>query len=295
MTARKRKTYNRRTSKKSNKKRNWSFLKVILLACTIVISIYLIYAVGNDTIHIPTENIFKTNKEKFQYNANELLSVRTDKDIDDIFIRYKAFNVSFNPTYRIPNYVVYELTKSEVEGEQKRANSFECDRNVKGCPEPYEYTRSGYDRGHMAPAADMKWDYDAMHESFYMTNVCPQKHSLNGRGWKSLEEKLRDWVKRDSALIIVSGPILSRSMKTIGKTGIAIPERFFKAVLAPFATPARAIAFIYKNDGGQKYIEDQVVSVDEVEAATSLDFFYTLPDDIENRIEQSTDYKEWNN
>lgn len=227
-------------------------------------------------------------------SGTELLRIKTPDTMPEKVVDYKGFTVSFNPELRIPNYVVYELTKSETGGDVARAGSFDCDTNVEGCPEPSDYTRSGYDRGHMAPAADMKWDYDAMHESFYMTNICPQKHALNCGGWKRLEEKIRDWAVRDSALIVVTGPIVEPGYDTL-KSGVAVPQKFFKAVLSPYTIPARGIAFIYKNEDEQKVIEKQAVSIDSVESATGFDLFYELPDAIEERIEKSSDYNEWNN
>ena len=69
----------------------------------------------------------------------------------------------------------------------------------------------------MAPAADMKWSPDVMKESFYFSNMCPQHPQLNRRGWKNLEEKIRDWAVADSAIIIICGPIIDKPSKTIGK------------------------------------------------------------------------------
>ena len=262
----------------------------------VVIAAGAVYtAVEQGGFDIKSMNIFSDNTGKnYDAESNELMKVKLPDYRSEEFKKYEGFNVSFNPQYRIPNYVIYELLGTEAEGEEARAKSFECDESVEGCPQPSDYTRSGYDRGHMAPAGDMKWNYNAMRESFFMTNICPQKHALNGGGWKRLEEKIRDWAVRDSALIVATGPVITDNMPTIGK-GVSVPEKFFKAVIAPFAKPIRGIAFIYKNEGGQKIIEDQTVSIDSVEKATGLDLFYELPDDIENKIESSSNYREWNN
>lgn len=106
----------------------------------------------------------------------------------------KAIQVSYNKDLKIPNWVSYELTRQETKGKEKRGDNFNrrsfskrrhCDNA--------DYARSGYDKGHMAPAADMKWSPDVMKESFYFSNMCPQHPQLNRRGWKNLEEKIRDW------------------------------------------------------------------------------------------------------
>ena len=208
--------------------------------------------------------------------------------------RYKGFTVYFNPKYHIPNCVIYELTAEKVQGTLPRAKNFETDENVKGCAQPSDYQYSGYDRGHMVPAGDMKWDAQAMQESFYMTNICPQVKSLNTGAWNSLEGRVRQWAKRDGALIVATGPILSSSMPTIGgKAGIAVPPKFYKAILAHKANPVRAIAFIYDNEKSGTPLSKHVVSVDEVESATGIDFFASLPDDVENRVESVSDLKQW--
>ena len=239
----------------------------------------------------------KTRKNVLSKRVGEteqLMEVVTPDALCQEVVEYTGFNVSFNADLRIPNYVVYELTRSEVQGEEPRSNKFLCDERVKGCPTTTDYTGSGYDRGHMAPAADMKWSKQAMKESFYLTNICPQNHSLNSGGWKRLEEKVRAWADRDSAIIVISGPLLDGPVSRLA-SGVAVPTGFFKVVLAPFASPVRAIAFVYKNEGGQKKVELQATSVDEVEQLTGFDFFSSLPDDIETEIEKSSNYNEWNN
>lgn len=239
----------------------------------------------------------KTRKNVLSKRVGEteqLMEVVTPDALCQEVVEYTGFNVSFNADLRIPNYVVYELTRSEVQGEEPRSNKFLCDEMVKGCPTTTDYTGSGYDRGHMAPAADMKWSKQAMKESFYLTNICPQNHSLNSGGWKRLEEKVRAWADRDSAIIVISGPLLDGPVSRLA-SGVAVPTGFFKVVLAPFASPVRAIAFVYKNEGGQKKVELQATSVDEVEQLTGFDFFSSLPDDIETEIEKSSNYNEWNN
>ncbi len=282
-----------RRGSKRRKKQGWSLGKIL--------SIFIIAVTAGGLIYTTLRNfngfgsiIEKKSESRYEGESSELMKVKTLESLSEKFIVYKGFNVSFNPHLHIPNYVVYELTRSEAKGDETRAKSFACDENVEGCAQPSDYTRSGYDRGHMAPAGDMKWNYDAMHESFFMTNVCPQKRALNGGGWKRLEEKVRAWVDRDSALIIITGPITEPDMPRIGGE-VAVPPRFFKVVLAPYADPMRGIAFLYKHEGGLKDIEKQVVSIDSVERATGFDFFCALPDSIENKIEKESNYKTWNN
>ena len=211
-------------------------------------------------------------------------------------IRHSGYTVSYNKDLKIPNWVSYELTREETKGKEKRGNRFIADPLVTGpIATNTDYTRSGYDKGHMAPAADMKWSPEAMKESFYFSNMCPQHPQLNRRGWKNLEEKIRNWAIADSAIIIICGPIIEKQPKTIGKNKVVVPQRFFKVVLSPFAKPIRAIGFLFNNEQAVEPLSSYVVTVDSIESLTNMDFFAPLPDEIENKIEANANYSLWPN
>ena len=211
-------------------------------------------------------------------------------------IRHSGYTVSYNKDLKIPNWVSYELTREETKGKEKRGNRFIADPLVTGpIATNADYTRSGYDKGHMAPAADMKWSPEAMKESFYFSNMCPQHPQLNRRGWKNLEEKIRNWAIADSAIIIICGPIIEKQPKTIGKNKVVVPQRFFKVVLSPFAKPIRAIGFLFNNEQAVETLSSYVVTVDSIESLTNMDFFAPLPDEIENKIEANANYSLWPN
>lgn len=208
-------------------------------------------------------------------------------------IAYTGFTDYFNPEWHMPSCVVYELTRNETQGTVSRYDNFETESAVDGCAKPGDYAGSGYDRGHIAPAADFKWSSKAMRETFKMTNVCPQAQSLNSGGWSRLEEKVREWAVRDSAIVVASGPVVKPGHRTAGAGKVAVPQAFFKVVLAPYATPPRAIAFIYPNGPAGLRLKDYAVTVDSVEAATGLDFFSALPDRLENTIERQCNINQW--
>ena len=211
-------------------------------------------------------------------------------------IRHSGYTVSYNKDLKIPNWVSYELTREETKGKEKRGNRFITDPLVTGpIATNADYTRSGYDKGHMAPAADMKWSPEAMKESFYFSNMCPQHPQLNRRGWKNLEDKIRNWAIADSAIIIICGPIIEKQPKTIGKNKVVVPQQFFKVVLSPFVKPIRAIGFLFNNEQAGEPLSSYVVTVDSIESLTNMDFFAPLPDEIENRIEADANYSLWPN
>lgn len=211
-------------------------------------------------------------------------------------IRHSGYTVSYNKDLKIPNWVSYELTREETKGKEKRGNRFIADPLATGpIATNADYTRSGYDKGHMAPAADMKWSPEAMKESFYFSNMCPQHPQLNRRGWKNLEDKIRNWAIADSAIIIICGPIIEKQPKTIGKNKVVVPQQFFKVVLSPFVKPIRAIGFLFNNEQAVEPLSSYVVTVDSIESLTNMDFFAPLPDEIENRIEADANYSLWPN
>lgn len=235
--------------------------------------------------------------DRAEYVAGSLENVITNPSLPEQIVYYKGMTVSFNSSTHQPNWVAWELLASETDGENERELGFQTDDDVEGCANSDDYKRSGYDRGHMAPAGDMKWDADAMRQSFLMTNICPQAGDLNRGAWKKLEEKCRQRAVMDSALVVVCGPVFEQSEanERIGKTGVAVPRKFFKVVLSPYSTPPTAIGFIMPNGYVKGGMQACAVSVDSVEALTGHDFFASLPDDIEAKVESQCDFNRWSN
>ena len=212
-----------------------------------------------------------------------------------IRLQYTGFTMDFNNSNRTPDWVGWELLADETDGPVKRSNKFWEDSSIEFSPTPDDYRNSGFDKGHLCPSADQKWSEDAMHDCFVMTNMAPQDPSLNSGAWRTLETKERLWAKRDSAIVIVAGPIYTDSdRKRIGDSGVRVPSAFFRVLLAPYTEYPRAIGFVYPNMHSPGNMADYSMSVDEVEKITGLDFFYNLPDDIEEKVERSASFKEWN-
>ncbi len=225
----------------------------------------------------------------------DLMHPVTNPDLASTAVEYDGISISFNPKLHIPNWVSWELLATELDGDLKRAEAFTQDEAVKGCPTTYDYRGSGYDRGHMAPAADMKWSETAMNQCFMLTNICPQIHALNGGLWKTLEEKCRVWAAADSAIVIISGPVLTLPIdEYIGENNVAVPRQFFKVILSPYANPPRAIGFLMDNAKLSGRLAQYAVSVDSVEALTGHNFFSTLPADVEAAVESQCNFNQWN-
>ena len=211
----------------------------------------------------------------------------TIKKRNEIRLNRTGFTISYNNFYKVPNWVAWELTRQETTGNEERKSKFLPDPDL---PEPRvehsDYTHSGYDRGHMAPAADMKWSEKAMQESFYMSNICPQNQKLNRDDWGDLENECRTWAKKYRNVYIVCGPIYdSSNPKRIGQHKVAVPDRFFKVVLIYNRKNPVAMGFLFENIAGHHKLEKYMVSVDTLETITGLDFFSQLPDNIEKQVE----------
>lgn len=214
---------------------------------------------------------------------------------DQKILKKTAMQISFSVTHKQAYWVAYPLSISKTT-KIKRTNKFIADPEIAttGQASNADYKKSGYDKGHLAPAADMSWSLKTMTESFYFSNMSPQKPQFNRVIWKNLEEQVRTWAQKYGKIYIATGPILDSFIEFIGKGKIGVPTYFYKTIL--YYNPpkqAKAIAFIMKNEGSTKPFSFFAVSVDELEKRTNIDFFYQLPDDVENMVEAKSDFKIW--
>ena len=217
------------------------------------------------------------------------------KDRSEKIMRRSNYTVSYNRNWNLPNWVAWELNKNETKGKNNRNEEFTSDPELPKVNqvEPWDYSGSGYDRGHMCPAGDNHFDDKAMNESFYMSNICPQNHELNTGKWNDLEIACRRWANKYGEVYIVCGPIIDkRKGKRIGKEhDIIVPEQFFKVILITSTKPARAIGYIFENNGSDRPYK--AYSIDEIEQKTGMDFFPNLPDNIENIVESRYEVSDW--
>ena len=228
-------------------------------------------------------------------------------DRPEQILKRRGYTTSYNSKTKTPNWVAWHLTKAHTYGSYQRDQEvFAEDESVKAPrATDNDYYNSRYDRGHMCPAGDNKWDQQAMTESFLFTNVCPQNHGLNKYEWNDLEILCRDWAREYGAIDIVCGPLYSSGserfsvgkgsdsqQKTIGRNMVWVPDAFFKVVLCRQGRP-KAIGFVYRNEGKKQPMGEAVRSVDEIEAMTGIDFFPALDDATESRIEASASLLEW--
>ena len=212
----------------------------------------------------------------------------------EVIIHHLAYTLSYNELHEQANWVAYELTKDETNSHFERTNHFLIDEQVKtGSATNDDYLKSGYDRGHLAPAGDMGWSEQAMKESFYYSNMSPQLPSFNRGIWKKTEELTREWAVENNSLYVVTGPILTPNLATIGTNKVSIPNYYYKTILDYTQPTFKAIAFLIPNKASKEPLEKYVVSIDSIEKLTGYDFYYQLSDSLENQLEKSTSTIDW--
>jgi endonuclease G len=211
-------------------------------------------------------------------------------------VKHTYYTLSFVDKYKQAEWAAYKLTDWMIKGPGERDNKFKPDPLIEnGTAVDKDYRNSGYDRGHLCPAADMSWLQEAMDETFYLSNISPQKPLFNRGIWKALEEKVREWVKKEHVLYIVTGGALDESLSMIGvNKNIAVPKLFYKVILDYDGPEKKGIGFILANEASAEPLSDFAVTIDSVEALTHIDFFPAIPDKTEREIEGKLDLAKWN-
>jgi endonuclease G len=212
----------------------------------------------------------------------------------DVIIQHTAYTLCYDEKHEQAKWVAYSLTASETNSQYERSNDFNVDPKVlTGSAGDNDYKGSGYDRGHLAPAADMGFSSLTMQESFYYSNMSPQNPSFNRGIWKKLEEQVRSWAVLYDSVLVVTGPVLTSNLPKIGVNGVSIPSFYYKVILDYKNNQSKAIALILPNVKGTKPLSSYVLSIDELEKLTNLDFFPELQDDLEARLEKSSSVNSW--
>ena len=215
----------------------------------------------------------------------------------DVILDRVGYALGFRDRWKQPVWVSYKLIAEEVRSKKaKRSDDVRPDPAIpNGSATLADYRGSSYDRGHMAPAADMTWSLQAMSESFYMSNMSPQTADCNRGIWKELETLVRSFAVKHQEVYVVTGPVFlpDRKVITVGASQVAVPHAYYKVVLAGKPPYSRAIGFIVPNSGSKKPLSEFAVTVDAVERATGLNFFNKLDPAREAKLESECDYASW--
>lgn len=210
-------------------------------------------------------------------------------------IQKKFYTLSYNEDHEVANWVSYDLNRDRLRNCAKRNDDFRPDPEVStGSATGADYRNSGFDRGHLVPAGDMKFNKQAMSETFFFSNMTPQPSSFNQGRWSDLEILMRAWGAMYDGITIVTGPVLKDNLAVIGTDNkISVPEEYFKVVLRKKGSSYEGIAFLLSVKASSSNLAVYAKSIDEVEQISGLDFFSYLDDKIEEEIERTIDKKNW--
>lgn len=211
--------------------------------------------------------------------------------------RFENFTICYRENYEQAEWAAYCLEKEELVKNASRGNDFRPDPEITtGSASLADYKKSGYDRGHLAPAADFAFSEEAMSESFYLSNMSPQAPGLNREIWQYLEGQVRTWADLYGKVYVVTGPVLEKpaeEYESIGENKVSVPEYYYKVLISPDGDSAKGIGFILPNAKCPDTFWDYAVSIDEVERRTGLDFFYLMDNYLEDRLESSAALESW--
>ena len=244
-----------------------------------------------DSSAIEAENIIDDESEL----ADDSIFVSSKyvyEKIPDI-ISHQYYELLYSEEHEQPFWVKYTSTKQHIlDKKYKRKNNFREDPLIKTQSATLkDYTKSGYDRGHLCPAGDMCFSETAMSESFFMSNMSPQFPSFNRGKWKALEEKVRNWTVEYDTAIIYCGGVLNDISKTIGPNKVSVPKYYYKVVYCP--TIDNAIGFIMPNKKCELPLDAYMVTIDSVESLTNIDFYNNYLPEVQKQFESNSTRKYW--
>ncbi len=215
--------------------------------------------------------------------------------LEEQIIEHEAYTLAYDEETEQAKWVAYKLSGDLIRrGKVSRTDNFQEDPMVTtGSASLNDYRKSGYDRGHLAPAADFNWSTTAMEESFYMSNMSPQQPGFNRGIWKKLEEMVRDWAIDNRVLYVVTGPIFDDKPKSIGKNDVKVPSAYYKAILDINEPELKAIGFILPHMKSDSDVMVFATTIDDIEKTTGLDFFPLIPDELEEQLESTLNKRLW--
>lgn len=208
-------------------------------------------------------------------------------------VRHEFYSLSYSEEHEQAEWVAYFLDGKPSQAKFERPFFIEDPLVDSNSADWRNYRKSGFDKGHLCPAGDMKSSKKAFDDTFYTSNISPQRHDFNDGIWNRLEQKTRYWASKYNGIYVVTAGVLSDDLEHIGTENVAVPEYFYKVLLYKNGNNYKMIGFLVPHQDSDKPLYKFVVSVDEIEQKTGIDFYPKLEDVVENQLEKSANYKDW--
>jgi len=267
----------------------------LLLIAVVAVSLLVIESPDKATARIPAVEDSRT-EPLLVLGIECVADGYPNTGVDEEVHLYTGFSLVYSEEFEQAAWVAYILRRDQVTGGgEDRTDDFRTDTTIlTGSAAPADYLRSGYDRGHLAPAADMKWSPAAMSESFLMSNMSPQQPGFNRGVWNRLEARVRQWAVENDSILVITGPVLNGIVTFIGENRVGVPGYYYKIVADISPPDYKIIAFLLENRSSGADLMTFAVSVDSVESVTGLDFFNSHPNrEIIEYYESRTDKTRW--
>ena len=274
--------------------KSWAFLYHAILKNKTVYTILIAICIIGFWLF---ENFYTGKDNPYGAQDAEPSIIRNDflpELIEDRMVRHKHYVLSYSEPHEQAEWVAYALKQEHLTHDDRRRPYFIEDPLVTSKSADWRnYKGSGYDRGHLCPAGDRRFSEFAYNETFYTSNIAPQRKDFNAGVWNRLEQQVRQWCKTYGTIYVITGGILEADLPGIGYEDVTVPERFFKVVVREENDKVFAMAFLLPHKESQEPLKNFVVSIDFLESQSDLDFFHQMGKNEQNHLEASSRLKEW--
>ena len=250
---------------------------------------------GRDAVNTPDDPI----PEGMVSFAGDPVRVGAPAPADITVLNRGEFRIGWSPSLRHPVWVAYHVPRAASHEAGRRPN-FQKDKGVSTSPLPKDYANSGYDRGHMVPnhAIATRFGPDAQRKTFQMTNVAPQRPGLNRGPWREMEQRISDlWTAAYGEIWVIAGtvpPSPGEGKSKLGTTDINVPEQFYMVIASQTEDSVRVLAVLMNQTAGRwDFPVHNIVSVDEIEKLTGLDFFPDMQRSLQMSLESDVPTRLW--
>ncbi|WP_228236199.1 DNA/RNA non-specific endonuclease [Allomuricauda sp. M10] len=256
---------------------------------TVLFALCLIAFWVVENFYTPSTYSNPNGPENVEFNTDFLPSSTTGE-----VVHHKFYSLSYNEPFEQAEWVVYELKKSQLTYDDRKRPYFIEDPKVSTKSADWRnYRGSGYDRGHLCPAGDRRFSEQAYNETFYTSNISPQDKDFNAGVWNRLEQQVRKWCKKYGDLVVVTGGVLENGLEEIGEEDVDVPKAFYKIVLKKNEEAPEVLAFLIPATESDSPLQRFLVSVDDLEEKTGIDFFHNQPEAWQEVIEKRVETSGW--